>query len=251
MNLEETPIAMRTLDEKPIITTPLFDRICSDNGYENLKMATSATIAMIVTSLRPSLGQLVYGALVYPERYHCHNLTTDFHHLLRQVFQHCQRLSCKDLQLKRVFFEEVKDGEGAHGHFLMEIPLEMTVHEFVNLIETKWRAIATRDQRHNKKMRGLKEAPKYSPLQPRTILIKDGTLNIEHMPSTAEIDFQALAGNPQWERLAKVIPVETLEDLTKYSLKWMNSNDPRFSSDLMLGGSTPPIRGHRTELVLL
>lgn len=246
-----TDLRFANQDYRPIIATPVWDRLCSDNDQENLNNAKLATVDMIITSLSPCLGRLVYGSLVYPEKYHHHNLTTDFHHLLRQVFQRSQPLSWKDPQLKRVFFDEVKDGEGAHGHFLMETPREMTVPDFAQLLEARWKGIATRTQRHAKHMQRLKEAPKYSPRQPKTIIIKDKKLNIEHIPSTAEIDFQTLAGNPQWEGLAKVKPVETLEDLTKYSLKWMNSNDPRFSSDLMLGGSKPTLRGHRTELVLL
>jgi hypothetical protein len=87
--------------------------------------------------------------------------------------------------------------------------------------------------------------------QPKTFLIKNGKSCIGQVKTTTDIDCEGLAGNPRLERLPKVIPIETLDDLTKYSLKWMNSNDPRFSSDLMTGVLKRSIRGHRTELVLL
>ncbi len=251
MTLEDILAAVTTHDNRPIPTTPLWDRLCSDNEYKNLSNSKLATVAMIVLPLRPYLERLVYGSLVYPEKYHHNNLTTDFHHLLRQVFQRCKPLSPKDPQLKRVFFEEVKDGEGPHGHFIMEAPREMTVPEFADLVETRWRGIATRNQRYNKQMRRLKEAPKLSPLQPRAFLIKNGKSCAKRVQPKLEMDFSALAGNPEQERLAQVKPVTTLENLTEYSLKWMTSTDSRFSSDLMLGGSRPSIRGHRTELVLL
>jgi hypothetical protein len=114
MNLAKELHAITTPDERPIITTPLFEKLCSDEDVMNLSDTKWATFAMIVLPLRPYIGRLVYGSLVYPEMYHRNNLTTDIHHFLRQVFQRCKPLSWKDPQLKRVFYEEVKDGEGVH-----------------------------------------------------------------------------------------------------------------------------------------
>lgn len=251
MNLAKELHAITTPEDRPILKTPLFDRLCSVDHWVNLSNAKDATVAMIVEPLRPFIGRLVYGSLVYPEMYHQSNLTTDIHHFLRQVFQRCTPLSWRDLQLKRVFFEEVKDGEGVHCHFFMETPREMAVPKFMNLCETRWRGIATRNHRYKKQMERLKHAPQYSPLRPKTLLIKKGMPCIERIASTTDIDLEVLAGNPRDEQLARVIPIETLDDLTKYSLKWKNSNDSRFSSDLMTGVSKPTIRGHCTQLVLL
>lgn len=249
MELEDS-LGMKQ-DDRPILKTPLSDRLCSDEHWVNLRNAKDATVSMIVESLSPYLGRLVYGSLVYPEMYHHNNLTTDLHHFLRQVFQRCKKLSWRDPQLKRVFFEEVKDGEGVHCHFFMETPREMEMPEFIDLCETRWRKIASRNRRHAKEIERLKHAPQCSPLQPKTFLIKKEMPRIERIASPIEIDLEVLAGNPSLERLAQVKKVETLDDLTKYSLKWMNRTDPRFSSDLMTGGSDLTIRGHCTRLVLL
>lgn len=238
-------------DDRPILKTPLFDRLCSDDHWMNLRNSKDATVSMIVMPLRPYIGRLVYGSLIYPEMYHRNNLTTDIHHFLRQLFQRCKPLSWKDSQLKRLFFEEIKDGEGAHCHFFMETPSEMSVPNFIELCETRWRGIATRNRRHAMQMKRLKQTPKLSPLQPKTFLIKKGKPCVGQVASILDVDYAKLAGNPEQERLAQVIPIESLDDLTWYSLKWMTSNNPRFSSDLMTGGSRPSIRGHSTELVLL
>lgn len=238
-------------DDRPLFKTPLFDRLCSENGLVNLKNTKDATVEMIVTPLRPHIGRLVYGSLVYPEKYHRNNLTTDIHHFLRQVFQRCKRHSWKDAQLKRVFYEEVKDGEGVHCHFFMETPHEMSVPEFISLCESRWKCIATRNRRYARQMKRLKQGLKLSTRQSRTFLIKNGMPCIGQVKTSIDVDFEVLAGNPRLERLAKVIPIETLDDLTKYSLKWMNSGDSRFSSDTMSGSSDLAIRGHCTKLVLL
>ena len=133
----------------------------------------------------------------------------------------------------------------------METPREMEMPKFIDLCETRWRKIASRNRRYAKQMERLKHAPKYSPLQPKTVLIKKAMPRIGRIASPIEIDFEVLAGNPSLDRLAQVRKVETLDDLTSYSLKWMNSTDPRFSSNLMTGGSERTIRGHCTQLVLL
>lgn len=238
-------------DDRPILKTPLFDRLCSDDHWVNLRNSKDATVSMIVYSMCPYIGRLVYGSLVYPEMYHRNNLTTDIHHFLRQVFQRCTPLSWKDPQLKRVFYEEVKDGEGVHCHFFMETPREMSVPDFIDLCETRWRGIATRNRRHAMQMKRLKQGLKLSTRQPRTFLIKNGKPCIGQVKTTMDIDFEVLAGNPRLERLAQVRKIETLENLTEYSLKWMKSNDPRFSSAMMTGVLKPSIRGHCTQLVLL
>lgn len=238
-------------DDSPILKTPLFDRLCSDDHRVNVRNSKDAMVSMIVESLSPCIGRLVYGSLVYPERYHQNNLTTDLHHFLRQVFQRCIPLTWKDPQLKRVFFEEIKDGEAVHCHFFMETPREMEMSEFIDLCETRWRRIATRNRRYAKQMERLKHAPRCSPLQPKTLLIKKEMPRIGRITSPIEIDFEVLAGNPSLDRLAQVRKIETLDDLTSYSLKWMNSTDPRFSSAMMTGGSELTIRGHCTRLVLL
>lgn len=238
-------------DDRPIINTQLLERLCANNDFVNLSNTKLATLAMIVLPLRPYFGRLVYGSLVYPEKYHRNNLTTDIHHFLRQVFQRCKPLSWKDPQLKRVFYEEVKDGEGVHCHFFMETPHEMEVPDFIDLCETRWRGIATRNRRHAMQMKRLNQGLKLSTRQPRTFLIKNGKPCIGQVKTRIEIDFEDLSGNPRLERLTKVVPIETLDDLTEYSLKWMTSNDPRFSSNLMTGVLKPSIRGHCTQLVLL
>src|SRR5689334_17570286 len=149
---------------KEILMTLLPDRLCSDDNRINMKTSKDAMVSMIIDSLRPSLDRLVDGALVYPEKYHRINLSTDVHHLLQQVFLRCPSLSVRDPQLKRVFFEEVKDGEGPHGHFIMETPRGMTILQFTDLLEKRWRGIATRNQRFNKQMQRLKRPPKLCPL---------------------------------------------------------------------------------------
>ena len=238
-------------DDRSPIKTPLFDRLCSENDWVNLRNTKHATVEMIVTPLRPYIGRLVYGSLVYPEKYHRNNLTTDIHHFLRQVFQRCKRLSWKDAQLKRVFYEEVKDGEGVHCHFFMETPHEMSVPDFISLCESRWKCIATRNCRHARQMKRLKQGLKLSTRQPRTFLIKNRMSCIGQVKTSIDVDFEVLAGNPRLERLAQVRKIETLENLTEYSLKWMDSNDPRFSSAMMTGVLKPSIRGHCTQLVLL
>ena len=235
-------------DNRPILKTPLFDRLCTENDWVNMRNSKDAMVSMIVTALEPYIGRLVYGSFVYPERYHQSDLTTDLHHLLRQIFQRCEPLSWKDTQLKRVFYREVKDGEGVHGHSFMEIPREMSMAEFADLVETRWRGIATRNYRHALQMERLKQGAK-SPIRRSTpVLIKKGMPLIEQIKFKRVLDSSDYCPPP---RLAKVIPIETLDDLTKYSLKWMNSNDPRFSSDTMTGSSEWKIRGHCTKLVLL
>ena len=235
-------------DDRPVLNTPLFDRLCTENDWVNLRNSKDAMVEMIVTALEPYIGRLVYGSFVYPEKYHQSNLTTDLHHLLRQVFQRCKPLSWKDPQLKRVFYREVKDGEGVHGHSFIETPREMSVPDFIDLCETRWRGIATRNHRHALQMERLKQGAK-SPMQRSTpVLIKNG------MPLIGQIKFKRVLDLSDYcppPRLANVIPIENLDDLTKYSLKWMNSNDPRFSSDLMTGVLKPSIRGHSTKLILL
>lgn len=251
MNLAKELNAITIPDNRPIIKTPLFEQLCSDNAFMNLSDTKLATLAMIVLPLRPYIGRLVYGSMVYPEMYHRNNLTTDIHHFLRQVFQRCKPLSWKDPQLKRVFYEEVKNGEGVHCHFFMETPREMSVPDFIDLCETRWRGIATRNRRYAGQMERLKQAPKLSPLRQRTFLIKNGKPCIGQVKTTIDIDFEVLAGNPRLERLAQVREIATLENLTEYSLKWTTSNDPRFSSAIMTGVLKPSIRGHCTQLVLL
>ena len=248
MNLAIESHPITTPDDRPILKTPLYDRLCSDDHWVNLRNAKDATVAMIVMPLRPYIGRLVYGSLVYPEKYHQSNLTTDLHHFLRQVFQRCKPLSWKDPQLKRVFFEEVKDGEGAHCHFFMETPREMDMPKFMNLCETRWRGIATRNHRYALQMKRLTRETKPSGLPPKTVLIKKGIPLIGQIKFKRVLDLSEYCPPP---RLARVIPIETLDELTKYSLKWKNSNDPRFSSDLMTGVFKPSIRGHCTKLILL
>ncbi|QPD02815.1 MAG: hypothetical protein Nkreftii_000589 [Candidatus Nitrospira kreftii] len=237
--------------DKAILKTPLFDRLCADDDCVNSRISKDAMVSMIVDSMCPYLGRLIYGSLVYPEKYHRNNLTTDLHHFLRQVFQRCQPLSWKDQQLKRVFFEEIKDDESPHSHFIMETPREMNVPEFINLCESRWNRIATRNRRHAKQMNRLKKVPTLSPRYPKIFLVRDGKPCIRQVESQTAINPSVLAENPRWEGLGQVKPVVTLEHLTKYSLKWMTSTDTRFSSNLILGSSKPSIRGHRTELVLL
>lgn len=249
MELEESRETKQ--DGRLIIITPLFDRLCLDDHRVNLRNSKDAMVSMIVESLSPFIRRLVYGSLVYPERYNQSNLTTDLHHFLRQVFQRCKKRLGKDPQLKRVFFEEVKDGEGVHCHFFMETPCEMEMSTFIDLCERTWRRIATRNRRHAMQMKRLKQVPKLSPLRPKTFLVENGKPCIGLIESTINIDLEVLSSSPTLERLAKVIPIETLDDLTRYSLKWKNSTDPRFSSDLMTGGSEIAIRGHCTKLVLL
>ena len=235
-------------DNRPTLKTPLFDRLCTEDDWVNLRNSKDAMVSMIVEPLRPYIGRLVYGSLVYPERYHQSNLTTDVHHFLRQVFQRCKPLSWKDAQLKRVFFEEVKDGEGAHCHFMMETPHEMSVTKFSRLCQKRWKTIATRNHRHALQMKRLTREMKPSRLPAKTLLIKKG------MPLLGQIKFKKVLDLSEYcpaPRLAEVIPIETVDELTAYSLKWMNSGDARFSSDTMSGSADLAIRGHCTKLVLL
>ena len=235
-------------EERPIHNTPLFDRLCTENDWVNLKNSKDATVSMIVEPLRQHIGRLVYGALIYPERFHRNNLTTDIHHFLRQVFQRCKPLAWKDAQLRRVFFEEVKDGEGAHCHFFMEAPHEMSISEFAKLCEKRWKTIATRNRRYAMQMKRLKRGAKRSPRQPKTVIIKKGIPLIGQTKSSKVV---VLPDNRTHQGLAVVVEVKTLDELTAYSLKWKNSGDARFSSDLMVGGSDLKIRGHCTKLILL
>ena len=235
-------------DNRPTLKTPLFDRLCTENDWVNMRDSKDAMVSMIDTALEPYIGRLVYGSLVYPEKYHQSNLTTDLHHFLRQVFQRCKRLSRKDPQLKRVFFVEVKDGEGVHCHFFMETPREMSVAEFADLCKTRWRGIATRNHRYALQMKRLTREMKRSKLPAKTVLIKKGIPLIGQIKFKRVLDLSEYSPPP---RLAKVIPIETLQDLTEYSLKWMTSGDSRFSSDTMSGSADLAIRGHCTKLVLL
>jgi hypothetical protein len=235
-------------DDRPILETPLFDRLCTENDWVNLRNSKDAMVSMIVEPLRPYIGRLVYGSLVYPEKFHQNNLTTDIHHFLRQVFQRCKPLSWKDPQLRRVFFEEVKDGEGAHCHFFMETPHKMSVPEFAKLCETRWRGIATRNRRYAMQMKRLKRGAKRSMEQPTTVLIKKGMSLIGQTKSNKVV---VLPDDRTHQGLAVVVEVKTLDELTAYSLKWKKSGDARFSSDLMVGGSELQFRGHSTKLVLL
>lgn len=280
-----------TQDDRLIPTTPLFDRLCSDDPRVNLRNSKAAMVSMIIESLSPCIGRLVHGSLVYPERYHQRNPTTDLHHFFRQVFQRCPKRLGNDPQLKRVFFEEVKDGEGVHFHFIMETPREMEMSKFTDLCETRWENIATRDRRHKKQKKRLERASRCSRSQPKTFLIKKEMPRVGRIASPLENELEVLlSAHPdfQWiaevrspeyvverlkhapqriasqkaidsevfsghglQRLAQVTKIETLEELTKYSLKWMTSTDPRFSSAMMTGGSEVTIRGHCAKLVRL
>lgn len=205
--------------------------------------------AFLVSRLEPIKDRCVFGSLVYPSRYHRQNLRRDLHHFLRQVFQQCRRLERREAQLKRVFFEEVHDGEGVHAHFVMEVPADRTPEAFARLCEQIWTRIALRERRaHTEARQWRRSMVRYHPLEPRTRLIKHGDRFTQQYRHLVVSESQTSRSS---RALAQVVAVDDVTGVISYCLKWDGSQDSRFASAVICEASTWTVRGHSTATLLV
>ena len=189
-----------------------------------------------------SKSPLVFGSLVFPGLHHKENITRAAHHFLRQVLQRCNRKPSSSPDLHRAFFRERKDGEGYHLHFIMEVPSDMSVDQFIALCEERWRTIATRNPRPIKKRKP-------------TVLIKRG-MNLSRSFDRG-LPNRIRGYDPAYDRLAKDVPITDVTGIVQYNTKWMPSVEPidtenliQWDSELILETTSAiRIKGHSVELV--
>ena len=215
------------------------------NPISNIQLSRSAKDHLrkwITQSFSDCKSPLVFGSLVFPGLYHKENITRAAHHFLRQVLQRCSRKPSSSPDLRRAFFRERKDGEGYHLHFIMEVPPDMSVDQFIALCEQRWITIAIRNPRPQKR----------KPL----VLIKRG-VNLRRSLDR-RLPWHWIRGyNPAHERLAKVVPITDVTGIVQYNTKWMPSVEPidtenliQWDSELILETTSAiRIKGHSVELV--
>jgi len=227
-----------------------FDQI---NPLRRFPKATQYEIRWVNREVSNWKNITVFGSLIYPTLYQKQNIHRDIHHFLRQVFQKCPRLLRTDAQAKRIFFEEVKDGESPHCHFIMEVPNGMSPEDFSSLCAKTWKGIALRERRHKAEMKRLKSGYcRYRAGEPRTVCIKQGERHALKYPNNERSKHDTYCGRDALADIQIVHPQEK-GIVTKYCLKWHGkSPDTDFSSDLMPSdGFQWKVRGHSTETVLL